>query len=84
MLSALSIRNVAIIDSLDLALSPGLNALSGETGAGKSIVFAALSLVRGAKGGAELVRTGAQAAEVTARFVLPPSSLAPALSNGLS
>ncbi|MCK6514782.1 DNA repair protein RecN [Myxococcota bacterium] len=76
MLSALSIRNVAIIDSLDLALSPGLNALSGETGAGKSIVFAALSLVLGAKGGAELVRTGAAAAEVTARFVLPPTSLA--------
>src|SRR4051812_18144158 len=59
MLTCLRIRDLAIIDSLDVELGPGLNVVTGETGAGKSIMVDALELVLGAKGKSELVRTGA-------------------------
>jgi DNA repair protein RecN (Recombination protein N) len=68
MLSCLRIRDLAIIDELELVLGTGLNVLTGETGAGKSIVVSALELVLGGKGRAELVRSGAAAAEVEALF----------------
>jgi len=68
MLTCLRIRDLAIIDSLDVELGPGLNVVTGETGAGKSIMVDALELVLGAKGKAELVRTGAAQAEVEALF----------------
>jgi DNA repair protein RecN (Recombination protein N) len=68
MLTCLRIRDLAIIDSLDVELGPGLNVITGETGAGKSILVDALELVLGAKGKAELVRTGAAQAEVEALF----------------
>ncbi len=68
MLTCLRIRNLAIIDNLDLELGPGLNVLTGETGAGKSILVSALELVLGAKGRGELVRTGEKAGEVEALF----------------
>jgi DNA repair protein RecN (Recombination protein N) len=68
MLGCLRIRDLAIIDELELELGPGLNVLTGETGAGKSILVSALELVLGGKGRAELVRSGAQAAEVEALF----------------
>ncbi|MCB9760497.1 MAG: DNA repair protein RecN [Alphaproteobacteria bacterium] len=70
MLLALSIENLAIIESLHVDLSSGLNVLSGETGAGKSIVFAALGLALGGRGSVDMVRTGARAAEVVARFAV--------------
>lgn len=70
MLTCLRIRDLAIIDSLDLELGPGLNVITGETGAGKSILVDALELVLGGKGKAELVRTGAAQAEVEALFDL--------------
>ncbi len=70
MLQLLRIRNLAIIEELELELGPGLNVVSGETGAGKSILIAALKLVLGEPGGAGLVRTGAQKAEVEALFDL--------------
>jgi DNA repair protein RecN (Recombination protein N) len=68
MLGCLRIRDLAIIDELELELGPGLNVLTGETGAGKSILVSALELVLGGKGRADLVRSGANAAEVEALF----------------
>src|SRR3954463_5325306 len=68
MLSCLRIRDLAIIDELELELGAGLNVLTGETGAGKSILVAALELVLGGRGRPELVRSGAKAGEVEALF----------------
>jgi len=68
MLTCLRVRDLAIIDSLDVELGPGLNVVTGETGAGKSILVDALELVLGGKGKAELVRSGAAQAEVEALF----------------
>lgn len=72
MLRALEIRDILLIDRLDLAFRPGLNVLTGETGAGKSILLDALGFVLGWRGRAELVRAGADQGEVTAVFELPP------------
>jgi DNA repair protein RecN (Recombination protein N) len=71
MLRSLDIRDVLIIDHLSLEFAPGLNVLTGETGAGKSILLDALGFVLGWRGRAELVRTGAAQGEVTAEFDLP-------------
>ena len=76
MLRSLDIRDVLIIDRLDLAFQPGLNVLTGETGAGKSILLDALGFVLGWRGRAELVRAGAAQGEVTAVFDLPASHAA--------
>jgi DNA repair protein RecN (Recombination protein N) len=72
MLRALDIRDILIIDHLELAFQPGLNVLTGETGAGKSILLDALGFVLGWRGRAELVRTGAEQGEVVAEFELAP------------
>lgn len=71
MLTSLDIRDILIIDRLSLAFRPGLNALTGETGAGKSILLDALGMVLGWKGRADVVRAGAAQGEVTAVFDLP-------------
>ena len=71
MLRSLDIRDVLIIDRLSLTLGQGLNVLTGETGAGKSILLDALGFVLGWRGRAELVRTGAAQGEVVAVFDLP-------------
>ena len=76
MLRSLDIRDVLIIDRLSLELGPGLNVLTGETGAGKSILLDALGFVLGWRGRAELVRQGAAQGEVTAEFDLPPGHAA--------
>jgi DNA repair protein RecN (Recombination protein N) len=68
MLIELSIRDFAIIDELRLAFEPGFNALTGETGAGKSILIDALGAVLGERVGADVVRTGAKAARIEATF----------------
>ncbi len=70
MLTCLRIRDLAIIEQLEIELGPGLNVLTGETGAGKSILVDALELLLGGKGKAELVRSGASQAEVEAMFDL--------------
>jgi DNA repair protein RecN (Recombination protein N) len=70
MLRSLDIRDVLIIDRLSLALGPGLNVLTGETGAGKSILLDALGFVLGWRGRADLVRSGAAQGEVVAVFDL--------------
>lgn len=71
MLRSLDIRDVLIIDRLGLEFQPGLNVLTGETGAGKSILLDALGFVLGWRGRAELVRQGAAQGEVVAVFDLP-------------
>ena len=76
MLRSLDIRDVLIIDRLSLDLGPGLNVLTGETGAGKSILLDALGFVLGWRGRAELVRQGAAQGEVTAAFDLTPGHAA--------
>ena len=68
MLTELRIRNFAIIESLTLPLSPGFNALSGETGAGKSIIVGALGMLLGERGTGEVVRTGSERATVEGVF----------------
>jgi DNA repair protein RecN (Recombination protein N) len=71
MLRTLDIRDMLIIDRLNLTFQPGLNALTGETGAGKSILLDSLGFVLGWRGRAELVRAGADQGEVVAEFDLP-------------
>ncbi|AHD01385.1 DNA repair protein RecN [Leisingera methylohalidivorans] len=70
MLRALDIRDILIIDHLELNFQPGLNVLTGETGAGKSILLDSLGFVLGWRGRAELVRQGAAQGEVLAEFDL--------------
>jgi DNA repair protein RecN (Recombination protein N) len=72
MLAALSIRDIVLIDKLDLEFGQGLSALTGETGAGKSILLDALALALGARGDASLVRHGKPQGQVTATFELAP------------
>ncbi|MFZ1727431.1 MAG: AAA family ATPase, partial [Albidovulum sp.] len=71
MLRSLAIRDMLIIDRLELDFQPGLNVLTGETGAGKSILLDCLGFVLGWRGRADLVRAGASEGEVTAVFDLP-------------
>jgi DNA repair protein RecN (Recombination protein N) len=68
MLAEIRIRNYALIDDLTVEFSPGLNVLSGETGAGKSIIIGALTLLLGDKPDADMIRTGAENAQVEGRF----------------
>ena len=70
MLTHLQIRDFAIIDAVELELRPGLTVLTGETGAGKSILVDALQLLAGGRAGAEVVRHGAERAEVSGTFDL--------------
>ncbi len=68
MLEILKIRNIAIIDSAEILFTPGLNILSGETGAGKSIVIEAISLILGSRASVELIRSGTDEAVVEGFF----------------
>lgn len=84
MLSYLHIRGLALLDDVALELGRGMNVLTGETGAGKSIIVDALALLRGARGRAEIVRQGADAARASAQFELDAANLrrlAPALDE---
>jgi len=75
MLIGLWIRDVVLIEALDLSIGPGLTALTGETGAGKSIILDALGLAVGARADAGLVRLGAAQAVVSAVFAPPPGHI---------
>src|SRR3712207_6513866 len=79
MLRSLSIRDIVLIERLELDLRQGLSALTGETGAGKSIVLDALGLALGARGERSLVRAGAEQAAVSAEFEVPADHPALAL-----
>ncbi len=74
MLRLLKITNFAIIDDLEIAFGSGLNVLTGETGAGKSIIFDALNLTLGARAGGDLVRGGAKEAIVESLFEIPDTA----------
>src|SRR3974377_1224477 len=82
MLLPLSIRDVVLIDQLDLEFSAGLTILTGETGAGKSILLDALSLALGTRGDGALVRHGLAQGQVPAVFELPPGHAARARLEG--
>ncbi|MDA1001292.1 MAG: AAA family ATPase, partial [bacterium] len=71
MLRLLRISNFAVIDSLEVSFGPGLNVLTGETGAGKSIIFEALHLALGGRASSDLIRSGAKEALVETLFDLP-------------
>src|SRR6201996_9206043 len=72
MLTALSIRDAGLIERRDLSFDQGLTVLTGETGAGKSILLESLGLALGARAESGLVRTGTEQASVTASFLPPP------------
>ena len=72
MLEDLTIKNFALLDSVYIEFSKGFTVLSGETGAGKSILIGALSFLLGGKAGVEQIRSGASEASVTGTFLLPP------------
>ena len=73
MLTSLKIDNFTLIDQLELSLQPGLNVLTGETGAGKSIILDAIDTVLGGKASGRLVRTGSKKAVIEATFHAPPA-----------
>jgi DNA repair protein RecN (Recombination protein N) len=79
MLTRLSIRDIVLIDRLDIDFASGLSVLTGETGAGKSILLDAFALALGARGDAGLVRAGAEQGQVTAAFDVPANHPARAL-----
>jgi DNA repair protein RecN (Recombination protein N) len=85
MLAQLSIRDIVLIERLDLAFEPGLSVLTGETGAGKSILLDSLSLALGGRGDGSLVRHGIDRGQVTAVFDVPIGHAARALlrDNGI-
>lgn len=70
MLCSLNIRDFVIVDKLDLEFSDGFTALTGETGAGKSILIDALQLLFGARSDPEVIRSGAQKSDLTASFTI--------------
>ncbi len=76
MLTRIEVRDLAVIEAAELELEPGFSVLTGETGAGKSLLVDALGLVLGDRGRAALVRTGAKRASVSAEFDIPADSAA--------
>jgi DNA repair protein RecN (Recombination protein N) len=76
MLTHLQLRDLAIVDRVELEFSAGLSALTGETGAGKSIIVDALLLAAGGRAGTDVVRHGAERAEVSASFTVPKGAAA--------
>ncbi len=82
MLKELSIKNFTIIDDLNISFSDGLTVLSGETGAGKSIIINAVNLLLGSRATAKLIRTGTKTAELEAIFQVGPESKTAAAMEG--
>jgi DNA repair protein RecN (Recombination protein N) len=83
MLTALNIRDVVLIEALDLEFERGLGVLTGETGAGKSILLDALGLALGVRADSALVRAGAERAQVTASFDAPEAVVALLADNDI-
>lgn len=81
MLTRLSVRNLAIVESADVEFGEGLNVVTGETGAGKSVLMGALELVLGARADASAVRDGAKDARIEAEFQNPPATVAALLDE---
>lgn len=81
MLTHLAIRNLAVVDAAELDMEPGFTALTGETGAGKSILVGALSLATGERADSNQVRTGASQADISACFEIPPGTPLPSWAD---
>jgi DNA repair protein RecN (Recombination protein N) len=81
MLAELHIRNLLLIAEVNIEFAPGLSVLTGETGAGKTLLLDALDFLLGARGDPSLVRAGAEQAEVSARFLIADPELAVSLAN---
>lgn len=75
MIEQLAVRDLAVVEKADIAFGPGLNAITGETGAGKSVLLGAIGLLTGARADRAAVRAGAAQAEVSASFALPQATL---------
>lgn len=75
MITWLDIKNLALVERAEIEFDAGFNAITGETGAGKSVIIGAIALLLGERAGKELIRRGADACEITAEFVLPPDSI---------
>ncbi|MDD3346344.1 DNA repair protein RecN [Oscillibacter sp.] len=84
MLLLLHIENIAVIEESDIQFQPGFNALTGETGAGKSIVIDAMGAVLGGRTSRELIRTGAEKAFVSAEFTAVPPDLGALAETGVA
>src|SRR6185295_1692844 len=82
MLRTLRVQDLAIIEELEIVLEPGLNVITGETGAGKSILLQALDLALGGRPDADLVRTGADEAVVETLFSNVPDAVRERLAAG--
>ena len=82
MLESLIIRNFALIEDLSIDFGRGFNVLSGETGAGKSIIIGALGLILGGKSSSEMVRTGTDMASIEGLFSVSPDSAAVTMLAG--
>src|SRR5271170_5822890 len=74
MLTHLQLRDLVLVDQAELEFAGGLTVLTGETGAGKSIVVDALLLIAGSRAGGDVVRQGAERAEITASFAALPAA----------
>lgn len=81
MLTHLAIRNLAVVDAAELDMEPGFTALTGETGAGKSILVGALSLATGERADSNQVRTGENQADISACFDIPPGTPLPSWAD---
>ena len=75
MIEHLSVSGLAVVEKAELSFGPGLNAITGETGAGKSVLLSAIGLLAGARADREEIRAGFDRADVSARIVLPPPAL---------
>src|SRR2546427_11587575 len=81
MLRELRIRTLAVVENVTVPFAPGLNVLTGETGAGKSILVDAILLVRGARAQTDVIRADAESATVEAVFAVPDGGVAAALDE---
>src|SRR3712207_9263188 len=79
----ISVENVALIEEATLELTPGLNVITGETGAGKTLLATALQMLLGGRARSEAVRSGARRATVEGTFVLPDETRSAALAAAL-
>ena len=75
MLDTLNIKNLVVIEDLDIDFKSGMTVITGETGAGKSIIIQALGMIAGGRSDASLVRKGAQKAEISASFIFDSNYL---------
>ena len=84
MLKTLYLKNIALVDEAEIAFSEGLNVLSGETGAGKSVILDSIDFALGAKADKGMIRSGQSECSVRAEFTCEPELLRPVLEENLA